>query len=51
MLRMQLRERLKELVAGLISEGIVRMILDPLMTVELSNGLKEMRSGPEISSC
>ena len=42
-LRMQLSGRPKELVAGLNSEGIVRMILDSLITVELSTGSKEMR--------
>ena len=46
-LRIQLRGRPRELVAGLIYVGIVRIILDPLMTVELSTGSKEMRSGPK----
>ena len=47
LLRMQLRGRPRELVAGLNYVGIVRIILDPLMTVELSTGSKEMRSGPK----
>ena len=44
---MQLKGRLRALVAGLNYAGIVRMIFEPLITVELSTGSKETIRGPK----
>ena len=41
--RMQLKGRPGELVAGENYDGIVNIILDPLMTVDESSGSKERR--------